>query len=682
MTFPVYNKCLRGKGRYRLTIGDAEKLYFTDSADGGTMTTTVDIDTGGTFTDATVRRGNKLHELKTETTPNDFSVCFENVVEQAAAMFDETLQEFLTTVDCIRYSTTIGTNAIIERNGGQVGVLAPGESISTLESRNEELVQDIVSAGARRSLRSDADSAVVTRRYNEVADELVDNVVVGMDSLDTERSVREPLLEEQPQHLLGSVPIHLSHDVTDDPDTGRRVVTAVLDAYLHSRLGGFLYKIEDFLRDNGYEQPLLVFCNDGNSTRVARTTAIRTYNSGPAAGIEGAARLAALYDVEHAITVDIGGTSADSALLPTGSIRRDEFGSIDGVEVSFPIRDVSSVSGGGGTIATVEDGGLSLGPESAGANPGPACYGLGGSDPTVTDADVVTGILSPGIFAGEELSLDADRAERAIRDEVAEQLGVTVDAAACQIRDEIQQQIGRTLRATLEAEAIDPTETTLFAYGGAGPTHAPGVAVNAGIQRVVIPSRPAVFSAYSVGFSTVAHQYRVRVGSRADMGDIEAAVARRRRRAEQDIRGEGFAPEEATYRWRLRGVDGADGTEIGSIDPDNIEAEIGNHVGSYDQVVLELEVQASLPTHEFDAHQDEAASPHPVANEVVRWPAPDTDGGVEQETPVFDRREIAGTVSASGPAIIRDTSTTYAIPPSCEYRINEYGHTVITPKED
>lgn len=210
------------------------------------MTTTVDIDTGGTFTDATVRRGNELHELKTETTPSDFSVCFENVVKQAAAMFDETLQKFLTTVDCIRYSTTIGTNAIIERNGGRAGVLAPSDSISALESRDEELVQDIVSAGACRSLRSGADSETVSRRYNEVADELVDSVVVAMDSLNTERSVREPLLEEQPQHLLGSVPIHLSHDVTDDPDTGRRVVTTVLDAYLHSRLGGSCTKSKTF----------------------------------------------------------------------------------------------------------------------------------------------------------------------------------------------------------------------------------------------------------------------------------------------------------------------------------------------------------------------------------------------------------------------------------------------------
>lgn len=386
--------------------------------------------------------------------------------------------------------------------------------------------------------------------------------------------------------------------------------------------------------------------------------------------------------MEHALTVDIGGTSADTALLPAGSIQRDEFGSIDGVEVSFPIRDVSSVSGGGGTIAAAEDGKLSLGPESAGANPGPACYGLGATDPTVTDADVVTGILSPSLFAGDELSLDADRAERAVREKVAERLDVPVDVAACQIRDEVQQQIGQRLRAALEAEGIDPAETTLFAYGGAGPTHAPGVAVNAGIGRVVIPSRPAVFSAYSVGFSTVAHQYRVRVENKADMRNIEAAVARRRQRAEKDIRGEGFDPEEATYQWRLRGVDGADGTEIGSVDPSRVEAEMQDHVGAYDQVILELEVRASLPTHEFDAHLNEEVSPHPVSNKVVRWPAPAADEGTNKETPVFDRREIAGTVSAQGPAIIRDTSTTYAIPPNCEYRINEYGHTVITPNED
>lgn len=641
------------------------------------METTIDIDTGGTFTDGTIRRGEHVRTLKTVTTPHDLTVCFSEIIEQAATRFDSELHEFLTTVDCIRYSTTIGTNAVIERDGATVGVLAPEDLLAQLDGTGV-LIQDILIQGEQRELATATDSRTIAHRYNELAETLCENIAVSMDSRESERSVRGVLLEEQPRHFLGSIPLHLSHELSSDPDDARRLATTLVDAYLHPALGDFLYKAEDFLRDNGYENPLLVFCNDGTSTRVAKTTAIRTYNSGPSAGIQGAAEVARLYDSENAVALDIGGTSADIALIRDGEIERDEFGVVDGVELSFPMRKLFPVGGGGGTIASVENGSMNLGPESAGSNPGPACYGLGGRRPTVTDADVVSDIMSPDFFAGEEISLDADRARTVIEDRLAEPLGITVEEAAYRVRNRLERQIGAAIRERLDGGAT-PAETTLVVYGGAGPVHACGVARNAGIRSVTVPSNPSVFSAHSVGFSDIVHDYQYRVADRKDLDGVDDAIGRFRRRARRDMEGEGFHPDETEFTWTVSGISGNDASELGETAPADAETKLGAELPDYDQVVLTLTAEARLPTHSFRESLDSSGTLEPVGESEIRWST--ADGAVTDSTPVYDYREVDGQVAASGPAVLRDTSTTYAIPPDWRFEINEFGHMTMTQED-
>jgi N-methylhydantoinase A/acetophenone carboxylase len=642
------------------------------------METTIDIDTGGTFTDGTVRRNDKVRTLKTVTTPHDLTVCFSEIIEQAAALFDSGVREFLTTVDCIRYSTTIGTNAVIERNGADVGVLAESDSLSALGD-NGELLVDILEQGEQRQLEGATDSREIAQRYNELAEELSDNIAVGMESLEAERTVREVLLEEQPRHYLGSVPLHLSWELTSDPDDERRLATTLVDAYLHPALGDFLYKAEDFLRDHGYDSQLLVFCSDGTSTRVAKTTAIRTYNSGPSAGIQGAAEIAGLYDTDDAVALDIGGTSADIALIQDGNIEREEFGEVGDVELSFPMRKLFPVGGGGGTIASIEGDDLSLGPESAGSNPGPACYGLGGRQPTVTDADVVSGIMAPGFFAGDEISLDADRAEQVIESELADPLGISVEKAAYLVRDRLEAQIGGFVSETLANENIAPENTSLVVYGGAGPAHACGVARHAGIGQVVIPSNPSVFSAHSVGFSDVVHDYHYRVADSDDLNRVDDAISRFRQRGRHDMEGEGFSPEETEFTWTLGGIDGEDAVELGETAPADAESDIATHLDDYDQVVLTLTAEAALPTHTFVPRHTSAGDLTPVEETEIQWYS--ADGRVADLTPVYDYREIDGQVASEGPAVLRDTSTTYAVPPDWQFEVNEYGHMIVSEAE-
>lgn len=547
-----------------------------------------------------------------------------------------------------------------------------------LESRGA-LVRDILTQGSQRPLAAPDDSHVVSQQYNELAEELSDNIVVGMKTREAERSVLETLLDEQPRHYLGSVPLHLSHELTTDPDDERRLATTLVDSYLHPALGEFLYKAEDFLRNHGYDSPLLVFCNDGTSTRVAKTTAIRTYNSGPSAGIEGAAEVASLYDATEAVALDIGGTSADVALIRNGEVERDEFGEVEEVELSFPMRQLSPVGGGGGTIASVTDGELDLGPESAGSNPGPACYGLGGRQPTVTDADVVSGVMAPGFFAGEEITLDPERARTAIEEHLADPLEISVERAAYRVRERLESQIGTFIAEKLADGEVAAEDATLVVYGGGGPTHACGVAQQAGFSRVVVPENPSVFSAHSVGFSDVAHDYQYRAGNHSDIDGVDAAVGRFRHRARRDVEGEGFEPEEADFTWTVSGIRDNESVELGETHPADAERDLKAHVDDYDQIVLTLTAKARLPTHTFEPQLTEDGTLEPVDEAEIEWPTP--EGRVTDLTPMYDYRTLGGQVSASGPAVLRDTSTTYAIPPGWEFQVNEYGHTIIT-KED
>lgn len=632
--------------------------------------TTVDIDTGGTFTDGVIRRGDDIERIKTSTTPHDLTVCFSEIIEKGATAHEEDLREFLASVECIRYSTTLGTNAVIEREGADVGVLAAADQLAALQ-RTNGLVDDILDQGSTRTVERSPDEDTVSQQYNELAEELVDNITVGMAALDEERSLRETVLSNQPSHLLGSVPVHLSYEVTDDPNEQRRLATSLVDSYLHPKLGQFLYKAEDFLRDNGYDSPLLVFCNDGTTSRVAKTVALRTYNSGPSAGIQGVAEIANLYDASDAVALDIGGTSADVAIVRDGEIAKDEFGTIDGVRLSFPMRKLYPTGGGGGTIASVEDGNLSLGPESAGASPGPACYGLGGRDATVTDADVVSGIIDPDLFAGDDISLDAARSESVISDDLAEPLGVSPEEAAFRVRDRLEQQVGEYITETLSANDVTPSDAMLVAYGGAGPTHVCGIADYAGIGQVVAPGFPSVFSAYSVGFSNVVHDYHIHANSENDLDDVYDEIERIEFRAERDMQGEGFNPDEVEQTWQLRGIDGNDADELGKIAPDSARRRMEQQLDEYDQIDLKLTVQAALPTHEFSSRDDEADL-DPVADPSILWR--DDGEAQSQLTDVYDVRDVTGQFSVTGPAVLRADATTYAIPPGWTAEHNEYGH--------
>ena len=396
---------------------------------------------------------------------------------------------------CIRYATTVGTNAVIQRTGPRLGLIAgaDGETLYADDERASAVFDHFLDRDMVAAIGGDGDGdQAVVSATKQLLDRSARGLVCAMPGADrdsaAERSVREGFTAHYPKHCLDSVPLLLSHEIESDPDDFRRTATALFNAYVHPDVARYLYRAEDFLRDSGYTRPLLVVHNDGGCARVAKTIAGRTYNSGPMAGLMGAEVLAGLYGIENLMTFDMGGTSLDIAFLAGGSAPISEHGRVENVEISFSLAEVLALGAGGGSIAHLNGGELEVGPQSAGAKPGPACFGFGGDKPTVTDADVVLGILDP-----ERLPRRAHEARRCRRREGRAHAWPRRSArtwrtwrrrSATSSTPARRDQIG----GELAARGLDPAAVTLLAYGGAGAAHATGVAELLGITEIITPA--------------------------------------------------------------------------------------------------------------------------------------------------------------------------------------------------
>ncbi|PTL58449.1 hypothetical protein C7Y72_01665 [Paraconexibacter algicola] len=592
--------------------------------------TTIDIDTGGTFTDAYVVRDGQALTVKVLTTPHDLAVCFQDVVERAAASLDLPVPALLRETACVRYATTVGTNAVIQRTGPRIGLLvAPGAEGTAQAAAGRFVETGMVGAVG-------ADDALVATTKDLLAGSaraLVCSLPAG--DAAAERAVREGFERHYPKHCLDAVPLLLSHEVDDDPDDTRRTSTALFNAYVHPEVARYLHRCEDWLRDHGYRRPLLVVHNDGGCARVAKTIAGKTYNSGPTAGLMGAEIIARLYDVPALVTFDVGGTSLDVGVVRDGRVAMREHGTVEGVELSFSMPDLHVLGAGGGSIAhRLEDGTIEVGPQSAGARPGPAAFALGGTAPTVTDADVVLGIIEPSSFLGGTMPLDGERARAALQTLDADDPG----AAAEQVRARLHENMGARIAQELAQLGLTPADATLLAYGGAGPTHAAGVAERLGVREVITLPFSAVFSAFGAQSADVTHTYAAAPGD-----GVEEQL---RARASRDMRGEGFSAEDVEIATTAVTRHGVDRTQVRAV--------------------------ARLAHHAFVAQPTNGASTTARATRDVRWRS------APEPTAIHDLAALAPGARVDGPAVIEASDTTIAVPPGWAFSVDEYGNGRLT----
>jgi N-methylhydantoinase A/oxoprolinase/acetone carboxylase beta subunit len=507
----------------------------------------INIDNGGTLTDICVIDGDRVHRTKTLTTPHDLSRCFfDGLTKASKAIYgSEDLVALITSTDHIRYSTTQGTNALVERKGPRLGIVLTGGLTAEQLQQGEDSADLFATVMSDRVARLDLtltgtelERAAVTA-INSLSSRGANRIVVahgGADRSEKEELIKNILLRKFPQHLLGAVPILYTHEVVEDDNDVRRTWTAIFNAFLHPAMERFLFNAEHKLRANKAQHPLLIFRNDGSSARVAKTIALKTYSSGPRGGMEGARAISAHYGFRHLISMDVGGTTTDIGEVRDGAVRSETRGRVEGVEISFPLSDVMSAGVGGSSIIEVVDGRVKVGPQSVGSVPGPACFGLGGTSATITDAFLVLGLLDPASFFGGDLNIDLARARGVVEERIAKPLNLSVTEAASAMERAWAEKVAGCLKDFAHIEK----DSVLAAFGGAGPFVVCRIAEAAGISRVLIPGLAAVFSAYGLGFSDIGHQYEAPL-RRRDAAGLKACLEELGDQAERGMYAEGFA---------------------------------------------------------------------------------------------------------------------------------------------
>jgi N-methylhydantoinase A/acetophenone carboxylase len=671
---------------------------------------TIDIDTGGTFTDGFFVSGDRVESVKVPTSPHDLTICFLECIRAGAKRFGVAVEDLLYETDIIRFSNTIGTNTIIQRDGSRLGLLvtAGQEGLAPTHRGNGKspLVDPemVVEIEEETSLSGEVLKAPGEKSVMASAQILIDRgarcLVVALAHSDAnpqnERVVRGTIKNEYPRDFLGSVPVFLSSDISSRSGKEERINAAVLNAYIHGKLVSMLYKAGENLRQRMYGKNLFIVHNNHAVARVAKTRAINTYNSGPAAGLMGARQTGLAYGADHIISADMGGTSFDLGYVHQGQVSYTLKPDVEGFRVNVPMVEIKAMGAGGGSIASVSEGVLRVGPQSAGALPGPVCFDLGGTELTVTDADLMLGIFDPDYFLGGAMKLNMEKARGLMAEKIGEPLGLSVEEAAFSVKETIDEFMGRELEKIRDKLAGDP-EPLLVVYGGAGPAHCCHAAGFAGIKKIVITPFSAVFSAYASSGMDVGHIYYARTDipfhEKSDFSGLPEALISLKKEAERDIRGEGFSVEDMKLSLELLVERQGDGTEVKfstPLDfhqsPEGIALAVSqarkllgqNGAGGEEAIrvnMVSLAAQAEVP--HFDVKEVPLASEDAaVAQKGARPVFLDREKGM-QEIPVYDRALLTHGHRLSGPALVESEQTTVLVAAGWRMTVDKINNAVL-----
>lgn len=558
----------------------------------------IGVDVGGTFTDfLAVDESGEVRIAKTPTTHFDLSVGFMKGMQQLAQRSNLDLSGLLGDVESIRYSTTVGTNALIERSGPKLGLITTAGFEDTIFIGRSRSWADGGSIEANRDLaRIRKPEPLITKDmvvgidarmdcYGNIVSPLrEEDVLVQLQTLVDrgamgfvvcllwsfvepahERAVRDIIEAEYPEDYLGSMPVFLSSDISPKGGEYTRSMTTIVNAYIHATMADELNGLSNDLRDAGYHKPVVLVHNTGGTKKMARTRAVLTHNAGPVAGLHGSAVVGGLSGDANIIFTDMGGTSFDIGVIADGAIRTQDFiPVIDHWRTNIPAIEVKSIGAGGGSIAWVNEAFgnvLEVGPQSASSMPGPACYDQGGVQPTVTDADLVLGYYNPDNYLGGDLLLDPELAHEAIEAAIAVPLGIPVVEAAYRIRALVDAKMGQEVFNEVALRGHDPRHFTIFAGGGAGAAHACGFAPYIGARRIVVPAVSSVSGAFGASTMRIREVWErsrpIRIFDWAgqqyssDVETFNAVVGELRDLAVRDLRLEGYDEGDISFELDL-----------------------------------------------------------------------------------------------------------------------------------
>lgn len=683
------------------------------------MRYTVGIDTGGTFTDVTVLDADgSVVAGKAPTTPDDLTEGIFAGLTHAAGQVGLDLSGLLSQVGVLRYSGTTATNALLTRSGEAIGMITTSGFEDTLAIGRaktswaglgeadlrrvhrhlapEPLVARALIRGVRG--RIDADGAEVVALDRDgvavAADELVAAGVKAVAicflwsirSVDHETQAKDVIAERHP-----GLTVRCSHEIAPAVGEYERFSTTAIDAYVSPSLSRFLANLGSRLGEDGFKGELLIAQADGGALHPEDARPVFTLQSGPAGGVIACQGEGKRIGSPNVVTTDVGGTSFDVGLVAEGAwiyAREPELG---GHHLSVSMIEIASIGAGGGSIAwTDELGVMHVGPRSAGSTPGPACYGRGGTEATVTDADLLLGYLDPEKFLGGRMGLDRGAAEAAV-ERLAKQIGLDPTETAAGIFAIANAHMGDLLARQVVARGYDPRDFVVFAYGGAGPMHSAFYAADAGASEVVVPALAGTFSSVGVATAPILHSERSHSFSPMPIAAEEfgAALDELEQRVVSALDNDGIAEEHRDIRYVLemrygmqvhtlrleiprKAYDQADVDELSELFDQAYERVYGAGSGYPDAgrfltgYIVEGYGRVPVPVPAIEEEDG--------VGDVDRASVGSREAyfGGFVTTALFDYALLRPGDVVTGPAIIEAPSTTVVVPPGCHGAIDDH----------
>jgi len=682
------------------------------------MTHNLGVDVGGTFTDVIVF-DESTHDLTIEkvlSTPENPSEGVLDGIEAATEKADTGIPS----LDLLFHGTTVVTNMLLEETGSRVGLITseghedilhlarawtPGPLYGWMDMEKPDPLADLVDtrgvAGSidapNGAVTEPLDEDAVREAVRELADAGVESLTVALLNAylnpEHENRVREIVEAEAPE-----LPVSISSEIVPEYGEYERTLTTVINDYARPQVIEYLDDLDDSLAAAGSDARMNVVRSDGGlmSSAAAKRRPVELALSGPSGGVVGAATIADKKGVPDVLTLDMGGTSTDVSLVEGGTPETSRQTKVGYREFKSRSVDINTVGAGGGSIARVQlNGSLQVGPESSGADPGPACYGRGGEEPTVTDANVVLGRIPPSVQLGGRMELDREAAREAVAT-VAEERGSSIEEAAQAILDIVNENMHGALRVVSVERGYDPREFGLVAFGGAGPMHANALADVMGAYPLVIPPGPGVMSAFGFLTSDVQNEFAetyLETDADVDGGDVYGELETLREEAAEWLESEGVAAADHAFEYfaecryfrqdirmsipidveSLRGEAGLD--EIKA----DFEARHERQFGFSLDAPLEI---ANLRVIGKGSMQGVTIEERPLGDadpsDAVVETAEVYFDGARRETPVYDRSELVPGNEIAGPAIVVDDDSTVVVQPDHGAAVDAYANIEIT----
>jgi N-methylhydantoinase A len=686
------------------------------------------VDIGGTFTDFALDKGDAFVLEKALSTPADRSLAVMQGIEKLAAREGLALADFLARLDGIVHGTTVADNTLIERNGAVTGLLTTAGFRDELELRRgyKEDIWDVRLPAPpplvprRRRLgvpeRIRADGSVHTPLDEAAARRALERLrKLGVESLAIStlfsfvNPAHERRLAELAREELPGVALSLSHQVMPKAPEFERTSTTVVNAYVGPRVTGYLDRLAERLAAAGYRRELVVVTSSGGvvTREYLRESPVRVLASGPAGGVIGAALAGGAKGEPDLLCVDMGGTSYDVSVVRRGRAPAEPgWNWHHRYVIGLPMVSVETLGAGGGSLCRVEKGALRVGPESAGADPGPVCYGRGGAKPSVTDAVLVLGLLSEeSEFAGGSFRLTRKGVDEAFRESVAGPLGCSVEEAAFDCWRVVNANMTQAVRRWTAARGVDPRELAMLAYGGNGPLFAAIQAQELGIARVWVPKASPAFSALGAlaALPTLDEERAyLRPASQADAAELAALWRELDARAERYLAAAGFARAQLTARYQVNlrypgqnwslSVDAA--TRRGAQDLSfanaglvaelverfhrRHEEEYGHRRAAEEPELTGVRLTATAEVAGPRFGGGLAAKPREPRPARTR---PANLGRGFEPAAVHDGRSLRPGDGVRAPAVIEETFTTIAVYPGWQARVDDAGDYLLTRAE-